>query len=109
MKIIKFTNKYGLIVILGLTIVLFFRTCGMNVQHTNEIEKIEELNDNLNDKMDSISLILKINDINRQIEGLKNEHRMIQATDRRIIDYDRQTNIEKEIKVLKNKRKKIKK
>ncbi len=39
----------------------------------------------------------------RQIEGLKAEKRMIQATDRKILDVQRQTQIEEEIKVLESK------
>mgnify|MGYP000892579137 CR=1 FL=1 len=35
-----------------------------------------------------------------QIEGLKSEKRMIQATDRKILDVQRQTQIEQEIKKL---------
>jgi hypothetical protein len=39
----------------------------------------------------------------RQVEGLKAEKRMIQATDRKILDVQRQTQIEEEIKVLESK------
>ena len=35
-----------------------------------------------------------------QVEGLKSEKRMIQATDRKLLDVRRQTEIEEEIKVL---------
>ena len=38
-----------------------------------------------------------------KIEGLNSEKRMIQATDRKMLDVQRQTSIEKEIKILENK------
>jgi hypothetical protein len=38
-----------------------------------------------------------------KIEGLKSEKRMIQATDRKLMDVQRQTQIEQEINLLENK------
>ena len=38
-----------------------------------------------------------------KIEGLKSEKRMIQATDRKLMDVQRQTQIEQEINILENK------
>jgi hypothetical protein len=39
-------------------------------------------------------------DLRLRIEGLKSEHRMIQATDRKMFDLNRQTQIEKELESL---------
>lgn len=41
-------------------------------------------------------------DIRLQVEGLKSEKRMIQATDRRMLDVQRQTEIDETIKTLEN-------
>ena len=41
--------------------------------------------------------------LNLQLEGLKSEKRMIQATDRKILDVQRQTEIDKELSKLINK------
>jgi hypothetical protein len=38
------------------------------------------------------------------IEGLKNEKRMIQSTDRKLIDVKRQSEIEQEISIMQNKK-----
>jgi hypothetical protein len=42
-------------------------------------------------------------DLRLKIEGLKTEKRMIQSTDRRILDVNRQTEIDNEIIKLENK------
>jgi hypothetical protein len=42
-------------------------------------------------------------DLRLKIEGLKTEKRMIQSTDRRILDVNRQTEIDNEIIELENK------
>ena len=42
-------------------------------------------------------------DVRLRIEGLKSEKRMIQATDRKLLDVQRQTQIEEEIKKLNSK------
>ena len=41
-------------------------------------------------------------DVRLRIEGLKSEKRMIQATDRKILDVNRQTEIDNEISKLEN-------
>jgi hypothetical protein len=52
-------------------------------------------------------LQVKVNDLptktDLEIEGLKSEKRMIQASDRKILDVQRQTEIDNEIKKLQNK------
>ena len=50
-----------------------------------------------NIKVDSLSLELQKQ---IKIEGLKSEKRMIQSTDRKIMDVNRQTEIDKEISQL---------
>ena len=56
-----------------------------------------------NARLDSIqTIIFSKTDISKliEIEGLKSEKRMIQATDRKIFDVNRQAEIDKEIKKL---------
>jgi hypothetical protein len=71
-------------------VIVFFKTCNTN-------SKIETGNKQiilLNNKIDSLNkeLSKKI-----QIEGLKSEKRMIQSVDRKILDVNRQNEIDKEI------------
>ena len=85
--------KYITIVLLSL---IFFRTC--NSDSKNTIKRIKELSQ----KVDSLSM----NSVNRsdlQIEGLKSEKRMIQSTDRKMMDLQRQAEIDREIKRLEEK------
>lgn len=106
-KLLEFTDKYGLMIILILVLFLFFRTCGMNVENKNYNtqlnERIDSLDNKFNNQMDSINYILKKSIIERQIEGLKTEKRMIQATNRSMLDVNRQNEIEKEIDKLNEK------
>jgi hypothetical protein len=65
----------------------------------NRIEKIEKQAKITSQKLDSIPNITEFNKM-LKIEGLKAEKRMIQATDRKILDVNRQTAIDNEIKIL---------
>ena len=95
--ILKFIDEWGLRVITLLTIIIFFKTCTTNSKIKNESDKIQSLNG----KIDSLNIT--INGLSSQlrkeikIEGLKSEKRMIQSTDRKILDVNRQTEIDKEI------------
>ena len=60
---------------------------------------LKEYNENHTFTKDEIDLRLKI-------EGLKSEHRMIQATDRKMFDLQRQSQIEKELESLESELKK---
>ena len=88
----QFIEKYFTVVVFVILILTFFRGCG-DVRELTEIKKeIQEIKDSTYDK-EQLDLRLKI-------EGLKSEHRMIQATDRKMFDLNRQTQIEKELEVL---------
>ena len=63
------------------------------------MKKLKEYNENNTFTKDELDLRLKI-------EGLKSEHRMIQATDRKMFDLQRQSQIEKELESLENELKK---
>ena len=65
----------------------------------SEISRLRKNEDQLEFKIDSLSAIT-ITKKDLQIEGLKSEKRMIQSTDRKIFDVNRQTEIDKEIQSL---------
>lgn len=100
-KILEFTNKYGVIMCLCLTIVVMIQTCGLKGRTDNVKKDVKSLNITL----DSInkSLTTTSNKIQKEIklEGLKSEKRMIQSTDRKLLDVNRQSEIDKEIENLK--------
>jgi hypothetical protein len=88
-------KNYKYVVIIFL-ILLFFRTCNSDMKSVNKrLDKltleIELLKDTVVTKTDLT------------IEGLKAEKRMIQSTDRRMLDVQRQTEIDNEIKRLQEK------
>ena len=96
-KINNFLNKNGLLVIVSLLLILFLRTCSIN-------GKIQDLQKDNNKRLDSLSkdINIKFSKMIRdiKIEGLKSEKRMIQSTDRKMLDVNRQTEIDKEIEIL---------
>lgn len=76
-----------------LLIVIFFNTCGNPTKSLNKKINI------LSQRIDSLeSIIVTHEDL--KIEGLKAEKRMIQSTDRKILDVNRQSEIDKEISEL---------
>jgi hypothetical protein len=83
------TNHYPKIVLM-LTILIFFNTCG------NPNKSLTKKVDSLSQKIDSLETIIVTNK-DLKIEGLKSEKRMIQSTDRKILDVNRQSEIDKEI------------
>lgn len=85
-KILNFVDSHGLRIMFFLVVITFLKTCNTNT-------KIE----NLNDSVDSLSVKLR-KEI--KLEGLKSEKRAIQASDRKILDVNRQTEIDQEISKL---------
>ena len=88
----QFIEKYFTVVVFVILILTFFRGCGDSRELTEIKKEIQEIKDSTYDK-EQLDLRLKI-------EGLKSEQRMIQATDRKMFDLNRQTQIEKELEVL---------
>jgi ABC-type enterochelin transport system substrate-binding protein len=85
-------KKYQQQILLVLFLLLLLKSCGTNSEVTKlrkEVETQREVLNNLPTKKDL------------QVEGLKSEKRMIQATDRKMLDVQRQTEIDKEIDNLK--------
>ena len=88
----QFVEKYFTVIVLIIMFLTFFRSCGDSRELTTIRKEIKEIKDSTYSK-EQLDLRLKI-------EGLKSEHRMIQATDRKMFDLNRQTEIEKELEVL---------
>lgn len=86
-----FLSKHWSKVAIFLLVVITFNTCGNPNKTTNK--RIETLSK----KIDSLQTVVATKK-DLQIEGLKAEKRMIQSTDRKILDVQRQTAIDNEIK-----------
>ena len=80
-------------ILMILSILIYFNTCG------NPNKSLTKKIDGLSQKIDSLeSIIVTRKDL--KIEGLMSEKRMIQSTDRNILDVNRQSEIDKEISEL---------
>ena len=91
MKFLEFLKKYQQQILLVLFLLLLLKSCGTNSEVTKlrkEVESQKAILTSLPTKKDL------------QIEGLKSEKRMIQATDRKMLDVQRQTEIDNEIEKL---------
>ena len=89
-KIEEFIVKHYQKLVLLLLVVILFNTCGNpNKQLT---KKVEVLSNNI-DSLEVVTVTKK----DLTIEGLKVEKRLIQSTDRKILDVNRQSEIDKEI------------
>lgn len=100
-KINAFLTEHGTKIMLVLLVLIYFKSCSVDSEVTKvkkelkatqvEIQAVDSLIDNLPTKYDM------------QIEALRAEKRMIQATDRKMLDVQRQNQIEKEIAELQGK------
>ena len=95
-----FLDKWSTRIIFPLILIVFLKTCSTN----GKIEKLEKDLTEQNIKTDSI---IKVETLTKEeiekmlkIEGLKTDKRMIQSTDRKILDVNRQSEIDKEIELL---------
>ena len=92
-KLEELIDKHYRKILLLLSLIILVNTCGNPNKTVNK--KIESLTG----KIDSLeTIILTKEDLT--IEGLKSEKRMIQSTDRKILDVNRQSEIDKEIEKL---------
>jgi hypothetical protein len=92
-KIEEFIVKHYQKLVLLLLVVILFNTCGNpNKQLT---KKVEVLSNNI-DSLEVVTVTKK----DLTIEGLKVEKRLIQSTDRKILDVNRQSEIDKELETL---------
>ena len=92
----KFIETNFTVIVLVIALLSFFRSCSETRDVTKIKREIQTIKDSTFTK-DEIRRELKIS-------GLEAEKRMIQATDRKLLDVRRQTEIEEEIKKLKSKK-----
>ena len=90
----KFIKENFTVIVLVLSLLSFFKSCGDSRDLSKIKKEIEIIKDSTFTK-DELLIQLKIS-------GLESEKRMIQATDRKLLDVRRQTEIEEEIKKLNN-------
>ena len=81
--------------ILAFMLIVFVQQCN-NSSRLSKIEKQEKIT---NAQLDSLCTTKELNKY-LEIEGLKAEKRMIQSTDRKIFDVNRQSEIDLQIKKL---------
>ena len=86
-KVEQFLQKHGLKVVIFLLVLTYMKSCGVDREVTKVKKQLTTL-DSLATKRDL------------EIEGLKAEKRMIQATDRKMLDVQRQSDIDVELKKL---------
>jgi hypothetical protein len=89
-KILEFVEKYGLGI---LVLLIVLQTCTSSAAKRASEKKF------LN-QLDSIKVEIKHLQKEIKVEGLKSEKRMIQSTDRKILDVNRQAEIDKELQQL---------
>ena len=92
----KFLQNNFTVIILVISVLGFFKSCGDSRDIKSIKKEIEAIKDSTYTKEEL--------NIQLQISGLEAEKRMIQATDRKLIDVRRQTEIENEIKKLNSKK-----
>ncbi len=88
----NFIEKNFTVIVLVIALLGFFKSCGDGRELSKMRKEIESIKDSTYTKEEM--------DVRLKIEGLKSEKRMIQSTDRRILDVNRQTQIDEEINKL---------
>ena len=89
----NFIEKNFTIIVLVISLITFFKSCGDGRELSKMRKEIESIKDSTYTKTE----------MNKELKimGLEAEKRMIQATDRKLMDVQRQNQIEEEIKNLK--------
>jgi hypothetical protein len=85
-KVLEFLDAWGVRISSILILIIFFKTCSTNTR----IEKVKDVSLKNNERIDSFAIELR-KEI--KIEGLEAERRMIQSTDRELMDVTRQERI----------------
>ena len=88
----KFIEKNFVVIVLVIALLSFFKGCGDGRELAKMRKEVESIKDSTYTKTEL--------DIELKIMGLESEKRMIQSTDRKIFDVNRQNQIELEIKKL---------
>jgi hypothetical protein len=89
----KFIENNFVVIVLVIVLLSFFKSCGDSRELSKMRKEVQIIKDSTYTKKE-LGIELKI-------MGLEAEKRMIQATDRKLLDVQRQTQIEEEIKKLK--------
>ena len=92
-KINDFISKHYQKIVFILLFAIFLNTCG------NPTKPLNKRVDTLSQKIDSLQNV-SVTKKDLTLEGLRVEKRMIQSTDRKILDVNRQAEIDKEIQKL---------
>ena len=90
----NFIKNNFIIITLVITLLGLFKSCGDSRELSKMRKEVESIKDSTYTKTEL--------DVELKIMGLESEKRMIQATDRKLLDVQRQTQIETEIKNLKS-------
>jgi uncharacterized membrane protein (DUF106 family) len=88
----KFIKENFTVIVLVISLLTLFKSCGDSRELSTIKKEIKEIKDSTYTK-NELNVELKIS-------GLEAEKRMIQATDRKMLDVQRQTQIDEEIKKL---------
>lgn len=88
----KFVEQNFTVIVLAIALLTFFKGCSDSREITKIRKEIETIKDSTYTKQE-LNVVLKL-------EGLRSEKRMIQSTDRKMLDVQRQTQIDEETKVL---------
>jgi len=89
----KFIQNNFTVIVLVIAVLYLFKSCGDSRELSNIKKEIKAIKDSTYTKTE-LGIQLKIS-------GLEAEKRMIQATDRKMLDVQRQSQIDEEIKQLK--------
>lgn len=89
----NFIKNNFTIIVLVIALLSLFKSCGDSRELTKMRKEVEAIKDSTYTKTEL--------DVELKVMGLESEKRMIQATDRKLLDVQRQTQIEEEIKRLK--------
>jgi len=93
-KIEKFLDAHFTKIVVIMLVILFFRSCG-----DGDTKGLNKRIDALTTKIETLEQTT-VTKKDLTIEGLKTEKRMIQSTDRKMLDVQRQSVIDTEIKNL---------
>ena len=91
----NFIQKNFTVIVLVIALLTLFKSCGDSRELSKMRKEVQAIKDSTYTKVEF--------DKELKIMGLESEKRMIQATDRKLLDVQRQTQIEEEIKSLKTK------
>jgi len=90
-KINQFFINHGTKLIVLLLVLVYFKSCSVD----SDVSKLKKNEAVIESKIDSLP-----SNKDLKIEGLKSEKRMIQATNRKMLDVQRENEIEVELKKL---------